>query len=66
MLLAGIAAHFHLLDKSPNTMCPQTFLTRFNLLYLLPQKGPWQHNVQRPSNLWSSMISMLHVQQLEL
>jgi hypothetical protein len=63
--LAGVASHFYLLEKLPSAMCPQTFLTKFTLLYPLPQKRPWR-NVQPPSDLWSSMISTLRGQRLEL
>lgn len=64
-ILTYVASHFHLLDELPSGMWPQTFLTQFNLLYPLPQKLPW-HNVLPPSNLWSSMISTLCGQRLEL
>jgi hypothetical protein len=61
----GVAAHFHLLEKSPGAMCPQTFLTIFNSTYPLPQKLPWT-NVQPPSALWSNVILTLRGQRLQL
>jgi hypothetical protein len=63
--LAGVEAHFHLLETTPNVMCPHIFLTLLNALYLLPQKRPWT-NVQPPSVLWSNVILMLHGQLLEM
>jgi len=61
----GVAAHFHLLEKSPGAMCPETFLTLFNSSYPLPQRRPW-HNVQPPSDLWSNVIATLRGQRLML
>jgi hypothetical protein len=63
--LSGVASHFHLLEKLPSAMCPQTFLTIFDSSYPLPQKRRW-HNVQPPSDLWSNVISTLRGQRLAL
>jgi hypothetical protein len=56
-----VATPFHLLDKSPSAMCPETFLTLFNSTYPLPQTLPWT-NVQPPSALWSNVILTLCAQ----
>jgi hypothetical protein len=61
----GVATPFHLLEKSPSAMCPQTFLTLFNSTYPLPQTLPWT-NVQPPSALWSKVILTLLGQRLPL
>jgi hypothetical protein len=61
----GVASHFHLLEKSPNSMCPQTFLTIFDARYPLPQRRYWT-NVQPPSALWYNVISTLRGQRLGL
>jgi hypothetical protein len=61
----GVATPFHLLDKSPSVMCPETFLTHFNSTYPLPQTLPWT-NVQPPSALWSKVILTLRGQRLPL
>jgi hypothetical protein len=61
----GVAAHFHLMETSPNAMCPQTFLTIFNAHYPLPQNKPWR-NVQPSSALWSNVILTLRGQRLAL
>jgi hypothetical protein len=61
----GVASHFPLMEKLPHTMCPDTFLTIFDSHYPLPQNKPWRR-VQPSSNLWSSVISTLHGQQLAL
>ena len=63
--LTGVASHFHLLEKHPSAMCPQTFLTLFDSSYPLPQKQRWR-NVQPPSGLWSNVISTLRGQPLAL
>jgi hypothetical protein len=61
----GAAAPFHLLEKLPGAMCPQTILTIFDSTYPLPQKLPWS-NVQPPSGLWSDVLLTLCGQQLPL
>jgi hypothetical protein len=61
--LHDVASHFHLMEKYPSAMCPNTFLTLFNLSYPLPQKQNWT-NVQPPLGLWSHVISMLRGQPL--
>jgi hypothetical protein len=63
--LAGVASPFHLLEKSPDAMCPETFLTIFDSSYPLPQQQSWT-NVQPPSGLWSNVISTLRGQPLGL
>jgi hypothetical protein len=50
----GVASHFHLMERLPQTMCPKTFLTIFNSAYPLPQKQPWR-SVQPNFGLWSSI-----------
>jgi hypothetical protein len=62
--LAGVPDHFHLLEKTPDIMCPDQFLTLFNTSYPLPQMRLW-HNVQPPSVLWCNVISTLRGQLLE-
>jgi hypothetical protein len=64
-VVPAVATHFHLMEASPNTMCPQTFLTIFDSLYPLPKKRSW-HNVQPASGLWSNAILTLRGQQLPL
>jgi hypothetical protein len=61
----GVASHFHLMETSPNTMCPQTFLTIFNAHFPLPQNKPWR-NVQPSSALWSNVTSTLRGRRLAL
>jgi hypothetical protein len=61
----GVASHFHLLEKTPAAMCPDSFLTLYNSHYPLPQKQHWT-NVQPPSDLWSSVILTLRGQRLPL
>jgi hypothetical protein len=63
--LHRVASHFHLMEKSPSAMCPNTFLTLFDLSYPLPQKQLLT-NVQPPLGLWSYVISMLPEQPLGL
>ncbi len=39
--IKGVASCFHLLEKHPNSICPNEFLTLFNSKYVLPQEQPW-------------------------
>jgi hypothetical protein len=63
--IKGVASCFHLLEKHPNSICPNEFLTLFNSKYVLPQEQPWT-SVQPHSDLWSSVISTLRGQKLPL
>jgi hypothetical protein len=63
--VTGVASRYHLYERDPNAMCPQSFLTHFNTSYPLPQQQPWL-SVQPPSALWLKVISTLRGQRLEL
>jgi hypothetical protein len=38
--MKGVVSCFHLLEKHPNAICPNEFLTLFNSKYVLPQEQP--------------------------
>jgi hypothetical protein len=61
----GVPNHFHSMEKSPESMCPESFLTLFNSSFPLPQRLSW-HNVQPPLGLWQNVIATLRGQRLTL
>jgi hypothetical protein len=61
----NVPAPFHMMEESPDAMCPTAFLTHFDAAYPLPQLRSWR-NAQPPPDLWSNVIATLRGKRLTL